>query len=214
MNDCLAATGSTMGLHPFMGALVLLLLGAGLAVLAWRYRTRVALGIALLPVIVGALLFSGLSAPPAQAAPCAPPAVCEPGEAIESVAVSGARFEFGLDEGGLYPVFTLTGGGGDELMAFHEAAEEVDATYVLVLTVANDVGTIVFSFDDEGYLVSAVPALPPDFTGGDVYTLIYETLRPSSAFVPAELVMSITYTNGCEELSASATVTGGLITYL
>lgn len=219
MNDCLAATGSTAGLDPLIGALVLLLLGAGVAALAWRHRRRAAAGIALLPLVLGVLLFSGLSGAPAQAASCPPqsppPAACTPIPAIESVALSAARFEFGADEGGLFLVPTLTGGGADELAAFLSAAAEAGATSSGVLTLTTNAGTVVFFFDEDGYLRSAVPALPDDFTGSDVYVLIYtELITEQEPFVPAEWVVSITYSNGCEDAHAELTVTGGLITYL
>lgn len=214
MGDCLPATGSTVGLDPLIGALVLLLLGSGLAVLAWRWRKRAAAGYALLPLALGVLLFSGLSGTPAQAAPCPPPAVCTPTSAIGSIALSGARFEFGLDDGGLFLVPTLSGAEEEELSAFLDAAAEAGAISSGVLTLTTDAGTVEFFFDENGYLRLAVPALPDDFDGSDVYVLIYSELRPNQAFVPAEWVVSITYSDGCAKRIAVATVSGGLITYL
>ncbi len=214
MDDCLASTGSTAGLDPLIGGLVLLLLGAGVAALAWRHRKRATAGIALLPLVLGVLLFSGLSGSPAQAAPCPtpPPSACMPTHLIEDVAISDARFELDLDDEGLFFVFTLAGPGADEVAGFHEAAAEAGATYSGVLTVTNENGSVAFFIDADGYVSSAEPAMPTDFDGSDIYDLVY-SLSPRSPLISAELVVTIAYSNGCAAASADMTVTGGLTTY-
>ena len=76
--DCLPATGLT-GLEPIVGVIALVLLGVGIAVLLVARRKRAAAAVAVLPLLLGALIFGGLaSSTPAQAANCAPAATATP----------------------------------------------------------------------------------------------------------------------------------------
>lgn len=212
MNDCLAATGSTPGLDPLIGALVLLLLGAGLAALAWRHRKRAAAGIALLPLALGVFLFSGLSGQSAQAAPCPPPAACVPDLVLEDFAVDGLQFDLLEDLGEIYPGYSgLTDDEADALFTLFYTLLGNGAMPTGGLTVSNDNGSVTLFVADDVGIYATEPALPDGFTLYDLYNLIFEELEPETLSVPAVYFLAATYDNGCGEATVTITLSGELM---
>lgn len=212
MNDCLAATGSTPGLDPLIGALVLLVvLGAGLAALAWRNRKRAAAGIALLPLALGVFLFSGLSGQPAQAAPCPPPAACVPDLVLEDFALDGLQFDLLEDLGEIYPGYSgLTDDEADALFTLFYTVLENGGMPTGALIVSNDNGSVTLFVADDVGIYATEPALPDGFTIYDIYNLIFEELEPEGLSVPAEYRLTATYDNGCGEATVTISLSGEL----
>lgn len=210
MNDCLAATGST-GIDPLIGAIALLIVGVGIAALIWRNHKRGAMGIALLPLVLGILVFGNVSATPAQAAECPPPPPACVAEELESITLETPADIVIEDAGGATRI-ELEGLTEADLAIYQEflfnlSEIDEDATGYVTVVFGSGETTVTLNADEDGVILSADPALPDPFDEVDVWNLIADTLDDASN-VPGVVTLGYDYDNGCGPATVTVTING------
>lgn len=210
MNDCLAATGST-GIDPLIGAIALLIVGVGIAALIWRNHKRGAMGIALLPLVLGILVFGNVSATPAQAAECPPPPPACVAEELESI-VFETPVEILIEDVGDATTIELDGLTDADLAIYQEflfnlAEIDENATGWVTVVFGSGEPTVTLYADEDGTILSADPALPDPFDEEDVWDLIADTLEDATD-VPGVTTLGYDYDNGCGAATVTVTING------